>query len=339
VINPVIQVAAMKAQFLATYNLELFLDCLRHGGELHAPQRGADGALRFAPLAPGTMPELNALRTVLPTKKYLLHPCETILTYTSRTGYQFPEEATLPLVVLGLHPCDLAAIAYLDRIFLGADPDILYAERRAALTVIGVSCLPDEFCSCHRTPSPLPASADLFMRLIDGGSIVTSGSSRGDALLGVAHDVVSEYAGDIPEDTRRFFGRADAVRHYAEPDAQHPEWQELADHCLGCGACSICCPTCACFDVLEFGGLDGDSAQRIRQWDNCLFKGHAQISGGMSFRKSRADRFRYRYQHKYRGFGALRGIPACVGCGRCRIACPAGLDLRPLAERLEREPI
>lgn len=329
----------MKPQFLATRHLEQFLECLRHGGELHAPQRGADGTLRFAQLAPGTLPDLTALRTALPAKKYLLHPSETILTYTSRNGYQLPEEAAHPMVVLGLHPCDLAAVAYLDRIFLGADPDPLYATRRAALAVIGVSCQSDEFCSCHRTPSPLPASADLFMQIINSGYIVTSGSSRGDALLAAADEVVSEYAGHIPEDNRRFFGRTDVVRHYAEPDADLPEWQALADHCLGCGACSICCPTCACFDVLECGGLDGDSARRIRSWDNCLFKGHAQVAGGMSFRKSRAERFRYRYQHKYRGFGILRGVPACVGCGRCRVACPAGLDLRPLAERLERESI
>ena len=38
---------------------------------------------------------------------------------------------------------------------------------------------------------------------------------------------------------------------------------------------------------------------------------------------------------KYRGFGPLQGIPSCVGCGRCRVVCPTGIDLRPLAERLE----
>lgn len=50
---------------------------------------------------------------------------------------------------------------------------------------------------------------------------------------------------------------------------------------------------------------------------------------------NRAKRFRYRYIHKYRGFGPLQGIPGCVGCGRCRAVCPTGLDLRPLAVRLE----
>jgi formate hydrogenlyase subunit 6/NADH:ubiquinone oxidoreductase subunit I len=59
------------------------------------------------------------------------------------------------------------------------------------------------------------------------------------------------------------------------------------------------------------------------------------VAGGVNFCKDRAERFRYRYRHKYRGFGALQGVPSCVGCGRCRVACPADLDLRPLAERLD----
>ena len=119
-----------------------------------------------------------------------------------------------------------------------------------------------------------------------------------------------------------------------EPDPLLPDWQLLAEHCLGCGACSFSCPTCACFDVLEVGGLDGRSAERLRCWDNCLFKSHAQVAGGLSFQKDLACRFRYRYRHKYSGFGQLSGIPGCVGCGRCRAVCPSGLDLRLLAERL-----
>ena len=325
----------MATQFIASHNLEPLLERLRRYAELHGPVRGDDGVVRFAPLTSGTLPDLSALRTLLPPKKYLLHPRETILNYTAAAGYQVPAEGVRPLILFGLHPCDLAGINYLDRVFLGDDPDPLYAARRSALTLIGISCTPDQFCSCHLATSPLEALSDLFLNSVESGFVVTSGSPRGEELLDGIKDILEERDSVVPEDARRFFSGAVSEHLLPEPDATLPEWQELAAHCLGCGACALCCPTCYCFDVLEFGGLDGCSAVRVRQWDNCLLKSHAEVAGGMSFRKERAERFRYRYRHKYCGFGPLHGIPSCVGCGRCRVVCPAGLDLRPLAARLE----
>lgn len=325
----------MSVHFIAANLFEQLLDLLRQLGELHGPLRGDDGVLRFAPLTPGVLPDLEAVRSLLPPKKYLLHPQETILTYRSGSGYQELQSSATPLILIGLHPCDLAGINYLDRVFLGDDPDPLYAARRAALTLIGTSCTADQLCSCHLRPSPLTASYDLFLQQLDDGFAVSSGSPRGVGLLGALAELIEVWELSLPEDTRRFFGQKLPPTPQSELDPALPDWQELADRCLGCGACSICCPTCACFDVLEFGGLDGCSAERLRRWDNCLFKSHAEVAGGMSFLKGRAQRFRYRYRHKYRGFGQLKGIPSCVGCGRCRAVCPAGLDLRPLAERLE----
>ncbi|MDD2273644.1 MAG: 4Fe-4S dicluster domain-containing protein [Desulfuromonadaceae bacterium] len=325
----------MATQFIANHNLAPLLVRLRQSAELHGPVRGDDGVVRFAAIAPGTLPDLSAVRTLLPPKKYLLHPQETILKYTVRAGYQMPVEDVHQIILFGLHPCDLAGINYLDRIFLDDEPDPLYVARRSVLALVGVSCSPDEFCSCHQLTSPLKALFDLFFNVVEGGFVVTSGSARGDELLEKVKDLLEERVVAVPEDARRFFGHAAAEATRPEPDATLPEWRELASRCLGCGACSICCPTCYCFDVLEFCGLDNCSASRVRQWDNCLFKGHAEVAGGMTFRKDKAERFRYRYRHKYRGFGLSQGIPSCVGCGRCRAVCPAGLDLRPLAERLE----
>jgi len=71
-------------------DLSAALDRLRTLGELHGPVRGSDGAVRFAPLPPDAQPDLTAQRSLLPPKKYLLAPSETILTYHPATGYQAP---------------------------------------------------------------------------------------------------------------------------------------------------------------------------------------------------------------------------------------------------------
>lgn len=326
----------MPVHFIPINLFEQLLGILRRLGELHGAVREVDGTVRFGPLPPGNLPDLDAVRTLLPPKKYLLHPMETILTYRPDTGYE-PADTTPPeLILFGLHPCDLAGISYLDQVFSGDTPDPLYTARRSALTLIGTSCTPDRFCSCHLRPSPLAAACDLFLQQIEGGFAVSSGSLRGIELLGALSELIEERELALPEDTRLFFDQKQPPAIQSAPDPDLPDWRELAGHCLGCGACSICCPTCYCFDVIEFCGLDGESAERLRCWDNCLFRSHAQVAGGASFMKDRAERFRYRYRHKYSGFGPLSGIPACVGCGRCRSVCPAGLDLRPLADKIDR---
>jgi sulfhydrogenase subunit beta (sulfur reductase) len=85
--------------------------------------------------------------------------------------------------------------------------------------------------------------------------------------------------------------------------------------------------------MIDTVDLAGD-VTRQRAWDNCFFADHAEVAGGHDFRPDRAARLRFRLEHKKLGFGRLRGMPSCVGCGRCLAACPVDIDLDRIAARI-----
>ena len=320
----------MARNFLKDDNLYDFLDVLAAFGELHAPVMSEDNVLIFGHIdAPGDI-RFDYRRTLIPPKKYLFPPRETVLTYSPEEGYRLPFLSCREIVLLGLHPCDLAGIAYLDNVFGTNSLDPLYMQRRHNLTLVGVSCEPDEFCFCGGNDS-VESPSDLFMHRIAGGYQITAGSPRGEQIVSrLCPHLAEQESLPLPIQHGALHEGILSACSAGEVFNESPMWDDFADRCLSCGACSLCCPTCYCFDVREYGGLDGETAQRLREWDNCLFKEHGEVAGGFSFRKERRERFRYRYRHKYLGFGPTLGVVACVGCGRCRQVCPVGIDLLDL---------
>ena len=317
------------ASYLPAESFPAFLEALAAYGELHGPRITEEGIVAFQPMHSPEDLLLDYRRTLLPPKKYLLPPYETILDWTALEGYRLPIFEK-KIVLLGLHGCDLAGITYLDRIFLTAPPDPSYSARRAGITLVGFSCEPDEYCFCGSSGliSTGNYSYDLFLHVDREGFFINSGSSKGKEL----HD----YASCLMENREQpalppcTVMEEDIIREVttrSETFPNSPLWEEFAASCLSCGACSLCCPTCYCFDTREYGELDVGKSARLRDWDNCLFRSHGEIAGGHNFRPSRIDRFRYRFQHKYLGFGPTRGIVSCVGCGRCREVCPVRIDM------------
>jgi len=304
--------------------MELFLARLTPFGELHGPTLNEAGVCSFAPPGPERPLNLDYRRTQIPPKKYLFPFREEILRY--RAGaYRAGTLELPPLVIFGLHPCDLHGIAYLDRVFLSDRPDPAYAARRSRLTLIGISCTPDDSCFCREPQHAAPC--DLFLDSRGEELLVTAATPKGEALAAAAAELLVP-AGEesVPAEPGCLCPPQDPEIRFAE----HPLWQRFADACVSCGACSACCPTCYCFDLREYPDLLG-GAGRLREWDNCLFATHGEVAG-KNFRPDRLDRLRYRFLHKYCGFSPFEGISSCVGCGRCKEVCPVDIDLRELCD-------
>lgn len=320
----------MGRSFLPQDVVQSFLEILAGFGEVHGPVMTGDGVAALRHLdGPGKL-RLDCRRTLIPPKKYLLPPRETCLTWTPEKFYEVTDADPGRIILVGIPACDLHGIAYLDRVFLAEPPDPLYCARRNLLTLVGVSCEPDSACFCGDVGAVCPVGFDIFMKQEPEGFFLSSGSLRGDEIMESADHLLIEGkpSPEMPPNPEP--GLIERACGAGETFAASPLWGEFAARCLSCGACSHCCPTCYCFDVREYGLLDGRSAERGREWDNCLFKAHGEVSGGGSFRRSREERLRYRFQHKYLGFGPLRGVVSCVGCGRCREVCPVGIDLAAL---------
>ena len=118
-----------------------------------------------------------------------------------------------------------------------------------------------------------------------------------------------------------------------------PLWEKLGNACLACGSCTMVCPTCNCYNILDSPLLNKDSSDIIRCWDACTLENYSEVAGGENFREKRSDRLKLWYTHKLQAFISKYGKPACVGCGRCLVTCPVDINVKTVADALEGEKV
>ena len=339
----------MKIVILPKESLAEFIGHLRSFGELHAPVRRSEGSFVFAPVSDFSEIELNYTRTILPLKKYFFRPIEIMFDFSAQSGYEVPaEEIDQRLIVFGAHPCDIHGLKILDVVLGGRYADSYYFAKRNQAIIVGLDCVPDEYCFCRSTGTDFVDSGfDLFLSDIDGSYLVRVGTSLGDDIVMAAHSLFREVE---QRDREAYKAKSIQRRESFQTEIQLqdlPEimdmeyenelWQEVGEKCLSCGTCSMVCPTCYCYAVFDELNLDASSGQRKRRWDSCLFTDYALVAGGHNFRAARSSRVKNRYFHKQRGFVSQYGRPSCVGCGRCKVYCPAGVDILEVVQKLRSE--
>ena len=112
----------------------------------------------------------------------------------------------------------------------------------------------------------------------------------------------------------------------SDENLESPRWQEIAKRCLDCANCTLVCPTCFCNTTTDTTSLDGQTAERWRQWDSCFTLDFSYIHGG-AIRRDGAQRYRQWMTHKLSSWREQFGVSGCVGCGRCITWCPVGIDI------------
>jgi len=339
----------MKIVTLPKENFTEFIEHLRAFGEIHAPTKRGEKSVVFAPVSDLSEIELNYTRTILPLKKYFFKPIDVMFNFYAEKGYEVPtEEADKKYVIFGAHPCDIHGLKILDLVFNGKYVDTYYFARRNKAAIIGLDCIPDDLCFCRSTGTDfVDTGFDLFLSDIDNSYLVRVGTSLGDDMVRAADTLFRE----VEKEDREAYKRKSIQRRESfqteiqlqdlpeifDLEYENEVWHEVGEKCLSCGTCSMVCPTCYCYAVFDEPNLDGSSGQRNRRWDCCLFRDYALVAGGHNFRAERASRVKNRYFHKQRGFVSQYGRPSCVGCGRCKAYCPAGVDIVEVITTLRSE--
>jgi len=257
---------------------------------------------------------------------------------------EFPERREAPprYAFIGVRPCDLAALAILDRV-LGTPPftDFEYVARREAAFVVTMNCVRAGatcFCTSQGTGPRARTGFDLALTeldRVDGARyLAEAGSPEGRALLerlqgppATPRDVAlaDRRTRDAASQMGRFLQNEKLPEIlYASLDS--PIWDEIATRCFNCKNCTLVCPTCFCTSVEDASDLDGAGAERWRRWDSCFTMDFSYTHGG-SVRASARSRYRQWMTHKLATWIDQFGSSGCVGCGRCITWCPVGIDI------------
>jgi sulfhydrogenase subunit beta (sulfur reductase) len=277
--------------------------------------------------------------------KQFLHPPREKLWSASLAGGGFEigpaQDAPPRLAFFGVRPCDLRAIQIQDRVLGSGQGNSRYGARRAAVLIVAVNCTePGETCFCASMGTGPGAGPGYDLALTELVSreqhrfLVDVGTQAGAAVLaGVPHDPASEATVD-----RARAGVAGAAQRMgrAMPEAglrgllaasdSAARWEDVASRCLTCGNCTLACPTCFCTTVEDVTDLSGDHAERWQHWSSCFDLDFSYLHGG-PIRASASSRYRQWLTHKLGTWHDQFGSSGCVGCGRCIVWCPVGIDL------------
>lgn len=291
--------------------------------------------------------------TILPPRKLLLPQVEELFRFENggqRSVVRLEEQAQ---VIFGIHTCDLHAIHMLDQVFSQTFPDQHYLARRRNTTLVSVECLEpcsgDAFCRDMGTWR-VPESFDLHLTDLGSEFAIMSGSAKGSELLKLStkHRPATEadevhFKRVVGAKSSRFPFQLEAT--FAELPSllsasyRSPVWDEIGQRCLGCGVCTIVCPTCHCFDVQDELDFDLENGRRYRVWDSCQLNQFASVAGGHDFRSSRSSRLRHRFRHKFQYQTERYQMAGCVGCGRCAEACLVNISPVDVLNDLQRREI
>lgn len=341
----------MPVKVLEKKNIEGLLAHLSDSHRVFGPV-ARRGYVSFQEVSSADELKLDYVTTTLPPKK-LFHQSETLIRYEADGEFSSPKpEPDTPILLFGVHPCDLNAILRQDKLFSEDFRDEYYLRCRENSVIVALNCTdPGENCFCASlgTGPSIKEGFDLILTEIGGKYLVEVGSPIGvkilekTALDEANGNDVKKKAASVERASTQFVKsiKMEGLADLVEKNLEHEVWTLIGEKgglagcfsCLSCGSCSLVCPTCYCYEVADIQDLDLKGGVRRREVDSCQLNEYALVALNHNFRPDRKNRIRHWMMCK---FGAAAGglNSSCVGCGRCIKDCPAHIDLTEVARSL-----
>ncbi len=282
-------------------------------------------------------------RTAASPRAWLLPRSESLFRYDVGANPPEIEEAPIaapPTILLLLRPCDVAGLRALDAVMRWDHTDEPFEARRKATLFVAMGCNAPAsadscFCESAGIDPRWSRDADVMISRIEtpGEAAAYRVAPLTDAGKGILSDAPAGLSTARPEATARPEEKSigtvpvdvEQARAWMRSNFDDPVWRKTTEACLGCGTCAFVCPTCHCFDIVDEG--DWRRGTRVRFWDSCAFDHFTLHASGHNPRANQWSRWRQRIYHKFVYYPEKFGRLLCTGCGRCVVACPAGMDL------------
>ncbi|NLO89981.1 MAG: hypothetical protein GX088_06630 [Clostridia bacterium] len=354
--NKEVSLLLEKSRLLSQSSMNDFIRNLSASYEVYAPIKKGKQIVFEKVENPGEI-VWDYETTQISPKKFLHKPFEKLFSFEDggKIISENEEIAEKKQILLGLHPCDVRAVEILDKVFSKRYEDPYYLKRRKNSIIIALTCNDAHetcYCTSFSTGPRIDRGYDILITPLVDNFLVEIGSPRGEEILNQYGEALSTDSSILMEYHRLKNAKLEVIENkiknkmntenlpeLLEQNVNHPLWDNLKEECLACGSCTIVCPTCYCFTIVDKVDLTLKSGQRQRVWDSCMLLEFAEVALGVNFRRERAARIKQRIYHKLYSFEHQFYIRGCVGCGRCIRYCIKKIDPREIIAEIRREPI
>ncbi len=337
----------MANKYIKKDQVKNFLGKAAQSSQLIAPIQ-SDSVVTFRPVSSADAVVLDYQNGAIPAKDLFFPQSEKMFSYNVKSpSWDIKEAEGVPeRVLFGVRPCDVKSLLLLDKVFDEVFRDNYYLDKRNKTTIVAVSCNDCRhtcFCGAFGIAPDSSEGADVLFTDLGDKYFVEVVTEKGEKLVAAAKDLFTDDDGNgaaakakATENakTKQMQITLDGVKEKLDNMWDSDIWEKESLRCIGCGTCTYVCPTCHCFDIVDFND-QGAEGYRYRCWDSCQFANFTRAAGGHQPRPSKKERIRQRFLHKLRYFVDRYGETGCVGCGRCLEKCPVNLDIAQIINKVK----